>query len=392
MAIGIGCLILGYVLSQFFRAFMAVMAPVLTEDLGATAALLADASGMWFLTFALAQLPIGWALDKVGPRRTAAVLLAAGGAGGSIVFAMAQGTGAILLAMALIGVGCAPVLMAAYFIFARTYTPAMFGTLAGATIGIGSLGNLGAALPMSLAVEAFGWRGTMLGLAALTLAVAVALWIFVRDPPRIVAVKGDGSLWQVLRVPGLWFVMAMLLVNYAPAGGIRGLWAGPYFTDVFGAPVSQVGMLTLLMGMAMVLGSFAYGPLDRVFGTRKGVILCGNLAGLACLTALWWMPGPGLWTAALLIAGVGLFGTSFPMLMAHGRAYFPPHLAGRGVTMLNLFGIGGVGLFQVISGRVFEAVPEGASAVQAYGTLFGFFALVLAAGCLIYAFAEDRTD
>ena len=46
----------------------------------------------------------------------------------------------------------------------------------------------------------------------------------------------------------------------------------------------------------------------------------------------------------LLLAGVGFFGSSFGMVIAHGRAFFPPHLIGRGVTLLNLFGIAAVGL------------------------------------------------
>jgi hypothetical protein len=66
---------------------------------------------------------------------------------------------------------------------------------------------------------------------------------------------------------------------------------------------------------------------------------------------------------------------------------------GRGVTLLNLFGIGGVGLFQVISGRVHTAATATATGpAEVYGTLFGFFALVLTAGCAVYALSRDRTD
>ena len=36
-------------------------------------------------------------------------------------------------------------------------------------------------------------------------------------------------------------VLPLTLVHYAPVGGIRGLWAGPYLTDVFGlSPVQNV--------------------------------------------------------------------------------------------------------------------------------------------------------
>ncbi|MFN3937082.1 MAG: MFS transporter [Gemmobacter sp.] len=393
MTVGIASLVLGYLLSQFYRAFLAVLAPSLEADIGATAADLADASGLWFLVFALMQLPVGWALDRVGPRRTCAALLGLCGGGGAALFAAAEGPGAILLAMALIGAGCSPVLMSSYYIFARVYRPAIFGTLAGLTIGIGSLGNLGAALPLAAAVEAFGWRPTVAGLAVVTALIALGIAALVRDPVRIEARPGDGSMLDILRSPAIWPILIMLLVNYAPSGGIRGLWAGPYFTEVFGADAAQVGTVTLLMAVAMILGNLAYGPLDRLFGTRKWAVLAGNLAGVACLAALWLEPQPGFWTAAALIAAIGFFGVSFPLLMAHGRAFFPPHLTGRGVTLLNLFGIGGVGVFQLLSGRVHSAAEATlAPAPAVYSTLFGFFAVVLLTGCIIYAFSRDRTD
>jgi sugar phosphate permease len=391
MRLGIAALVLGYVLSQFYRAFLAVLAPDLIADIGATPAELANASGLWFLAFALMQIPIGFALDSLGPKRTASVLLALGGAGGALVFATAQGPGAIILAMALIGVGCAPVLMAAFYLFARHFSPAVFGTLAGVLVGVGSMGNLGAALPLTLAVEAMGWRTTVTAVAVVTLAVAAAIALFVEDPPRVQSQAGDGGFLQILKEPSVWLISLMLMVNYVPSGAIRGLWAGPYFAQVHGAEAALIGTMTLMMGLAMVLGNFAYGPIDRWFGTRKWGVLGGNLAGVACLVVLWMNPQPGLWTAGALIAAVGFFGMSFPLLMAHGRAFFPPHLVGRGVTLLNLFGIGGVGVFQVLSGYVHNAAV-GPDPALTFGTLFGFFALVLGAGCLGYAFSRDRTD
>src|SRR5690606_5082353 len=123
MKVGIAALVAGYVLSQFYRAFLAVLTPALGADLGATPADLGRASGLWFLCFALMQLPVGWALDRIGPRWTTAVLLALGGGGGATLFALATSPLHIQVAMGLIGIGCAPVLMAGYFIFARVYPP-----------------------------------------------------------------------------------------------------------------------------------------------------------------------------------------------------------------------------------------------------------------------------
>ncbi|MDP3960474.1 MAG: MFS transporter, partial [Pseudorhodobacter sp.] len=332
MRAGIACLVLAYVLSQFFRACLAVLTPVLKADLGASAADLASASGLWFLTFAAMQLPVGWALDRVGPRLTTALLFGLFGAGGALLFALAQGPGAVRLAMALIGIGCAPVLMASYYIFARSFSPVVFGTLAGATLGFGSLGNIAGSLPLAWSVAAFGWRETLFALAALTLLLAIAIALWVRDPERVTGAT-RGSVFELLKIPAMWVILPLMAVNYIPAAALRGLWVGPYYADVFGADAAGIGRVTLVMGLAMVLGNFAYGPLDRLLGSRKWVVFGGNLAAVVCLLALWAAPAAGGWQTVALLAGVGLFGASFPMIMAHGRAFFPPHLIGRGVTL-----------------------------------------------------------
>jgi len=392
MKLSLFFLVLGYLLSQFYRSFLAVLSGLLQTDVGVTADDLAFASGLWFLVFALAQLPVGWALDRFGPRRTTAVMLGLGGTGGAIIFAMAQNALHINLAMGLLGIGCAPVLMASYYIFARSFPPAIFATLAGAVIGFGSLGNILGALPMAWAAEAFGWRESILAIGAVTALVAGVIWLVVQDPPKVETPDGaQGSLLDVLRIPALWLLLPLLIVNYAPAAGLRGLWVGPYYADLYGASATGIGQVTLLMALAMIAGNFAYGPLDRVFGTRKGVILGGNLLGTACLFALAFFPMAGFWQAAVLFAAVGFFGASFPMMMAHGRSYFPPHLTGRGVTFLNLCSIGGVGVLQVLSGRVHARAPA-VPPEAAYQTLFLFFAVLLLVGCIIYAFAKDRTD
>lgn len=392
MKLGIASLVLAYMLSQFYRAFLAVLTPSLAADTGATPADLAFASGVWFLVFAGMQIPVGAALDRIGPRRTAAVLLALGGAGGAAVFAVAQTPGQITLAMALIGAGSSPVLMSAYFIFARVYPPAVFATLAGAMIGLGSLGNIAGSAPLAWAVAEIGWRETMWGLSGLTLLVAAILLVMVRDPERI-ARSENGSVLDLLRMPVLWPIIAIMLVNYAPSAGIRGLWVGPYAENVFAADTARIGQVSLVMGLAMIAGNFLYGPLDRLLGTRKWVIIGGNLLGAAACLALFALPQSSLVLSTVLLALVGVTGASFPVIVAHARAFFPPHLTGRGVTLINLFGIGGVGLGQFITGRIHGSVSARAeSAAAPFEAIFLFFALALLCGIAIYTVSRDRTD
>lgn len=391
MRAGIVFLGLGYVLSQFYRAFLAVLAPALTADLGMDPESLARASGLWFLAFAAMQLPVGWALDRFGPRLTAVVLMAVGAAG-ALVFALAPSAGWVHLAMMMIGAGCAPVLMAAYYIFARVYPPHIFATLAGVTVGIGTLGNIASSLPLAWGVEALGWRAVMVVLAGITALSALAVGVFVTDPPRAAAGAPKGSLRQVLSLRGMWPVIPALIVGYAPMAAVRGLWIGPYMRDVHGLDAAGIGRMSLLMGLFMVAGSFASAPLDRVFGTRKWVVLPCLVLTAASLAALAAFGGASLTLDMVMLCALGLFGATYAVQMAHGRAFLPPHLTGRGVTLLNLFSIGSVGVFQFASARLFAAASPGATALTPFSAIFAAFAAAVIVCGAIYLISRDRTD
>jgi len=390
MRAGIFFLVVAYMLSQFYRAFMAVLTPVLETDLGATAGDLSLALGLWFAAFALMQLPVGWALDHVGPRKTASVLFLLGAAGGAGLFSVAQGPVGLQIAMVMIGIGCAPVLMSTYYIFARTYPAAVFGTLAGVTVGISSLGNLLSAAPLARLVAEFGWRETVGGFAVLTVGVGLAIAVLVRDPEKPQG-EAKGSLLDLLKMPVLWPILIMMFVCYAPAAGIRGLWIGPYVIDSFGLELSEIGMITTIMGLAMVAGNFMYGPIDRLTGSRKGPILIGNLGVAIICLSFWVTPPSGLWAATALFALLGVLGASYPIVISHGRSFLPPHLTGRGVTLMNLFGMGGAGVMQFLSGPTHANLTARMGAEAAYGALFGMIGLVVLAGLAIYAFSRDST-
>ena len=397
LRLGIIALLFGYIMSQFYRACLAVLTPVLETEIGASATDLSFASGLWFLTFAVMQFPVGWSLDKYGPRLTASVMLMIGGGGGAAIFAVATSPLHVQIAMAFIGIGCAPVLMASYFIFARAFPAAMFATLGGTLIGIGTMGNLASAAPLAMAASAFGWRESLWALTFITAIIAASIWFFVKDPeaPKSNAEddahNGTDGFITIFKIPALWLIAPLLFFSYASAAGLRGLWAGPYMQQIFQLDSSGIGLVTLAMGAGMSVGSFLYGPLDRIFKTRKWVIIVGNTGTFLSLIGLSFWPNLGVATATILLSLVGVFGMSYPLMMAHGRSFIPQHLTGRGVSMLNLCSIAGVGSMQALSSIAYRWGAE-QNIETGYQALFLFFALPLFLSLLIYVFSQDRLD
>ena len=386
---GLVALALAYVLSQFYRSFLAVLTPQLTLELGADKADLSLASGLWFIAFGLMQFVVGVGLDRYGPRRTAGWIFGLATTSGALIFASAQTPAAITVAMCLFGIGCSPVLMASLFIYAQRFDARQFAVLTSWLVAFGNLGNVVGASPLATAVDQFGWRSVMLGLGALSLSISLAVLWLVRDPElEQPANSGFGGYITLLKKPGLWAIMVMMLFCYAPVAGVRGLWVGPYLTDLYAANSLLIGKVTLWMAIAMVTGSLIYGPLDRIFNTRKWVVFTGNSVVLCVLLFFTFNPVPGLSTTTALLVVLGVSGTSYGVLMAHGRSFLPAHLVGRGVTLFNFYSIVGVGLMQFVTGRVVATQPD-TSSPATYQILFGTYAVAVFIALAIYVTSKD---
>lgn len=387
---GIAILCLGYVLSQFFRSFLAVLAPPLIGELGIGADDLSFALGAWFASFSLMQFPVGVWLDRHGPRRTGGLLMAVAGLGAAL-FAVADSAAELVAAMALIGIGCSAVLMSAMYIFAREFDAAKFAALSSVFIAFGNLGNILGSAPLAAAVGHWGWRATLGGMAVASLLVAAGILAFVRDPERIAGggARRGGGFFALLGIGPLWLVFPCIFLGYAVAGGMRGIWAGPYFAQVHGLSNAAIGWITLGMAIGLTIGGLFYAPLDRHFNTRKWVVLPGALPVLAAVAALAMWPAASAMQAAALMVAICLFGTSYAVTMAHGRAFVPAHLTGRGVTLLNFFSISGAGAMQFVTGKVFAWSGGTTAGADAYRAVFSAYALALAISLILYAFSRD---
>ena len=270
MYFGIAILCIAYILSQFFRSFLAVLSSVLANDIGAQPDDLAYALGLLFLVFAVMQIPVGWGLDRFGPRIVSSVLLLIGGGGGAFLFASAQNPSHINLSMALLGVGCSPILMASYYIFARNYSPKIFATLAATFLGIGSLGTLIGASPLTYFVGILGWRDAVELIGIFTIFISLFLLFTVKNPDiKYESSVSSGGFWSILKSKDILLIAPIAIICYAPVAGLRGIWLGPYFEKKFEASIDEIGTIGLIMSLGMIFVTFFYFQLDSIFKTRK---------------------------------------------------------------------------------------------------------------------------
>jgi MFS family permease len=394
----VATLIAIYMVSQFLRNSVGVIAPNLAREIGLSAAQIGVLSSAFFFAFAAVQIPLGVALDRFGPR--ACLLFCVGIAVvGAVTFALARTPGELIAGRVLLGLGSSASFMAPLALYARRFPAGRFATLVGLQLGIGSFGTLFATAPLAFATALAGWRNSFLGVGLFTLLLLILVAVVVREDDGAKPAsqreswrQGIAGILAVLRTPSVGPLFLMHLTAYSSFALIVGLWGAPYLTHIYGYGLEARGNLLLLPALTQILGSLTWGPLDRRFGSYKRPVLVGA-GGTAALLAL--IAASGTLATTALIAWLAVFGficAYTPVLIAHGRSLFPPHLVGRGITLLNVGSMGGVFVAQLVSGFVidfFPQGPDGAYALNAYRVVFALQAVAILLSCLTYLRTRD---
>ena len=203
--------------SFFYRTSPAVISVYLLRDFSLGAEKLGLLSSIFFIVFAVAQVPLGPALDFIGPRKVVSVLGTLG-ALGSLTFALAPSYEVCLLGRGLTGLGMSCMYMATLTIVANWYPPRQFATLTGIVSSLGNTGALTATLPLALLAGSLGWRGSFHLFAAVNFLLAVLAWMTIRDRParaagQPVLLPEDFSLGKAFRAvlgsSTFWFIATL---------------------------------------------------------------------------------------------------------------------------------------------------------------------------------------
>ena len=147
----------GYFISALLRAITATLSPLLTSEFNLTAGDLGLLAGGYFLGFASMQIPLGYLLDRHGPKKVVSSFLLIAIIG-TIAFALAQSFSGLLISRILIGVGVSACLMGpltAYRVwFADEYQQRANAWM----LMVLSMGFVFSTLPVQLLLPIIGWR------------------------------------------------------------------------------------------------------------------------------------------------------------------------------------------------------------------------------------------
>ena len=373
--------------SAFFYFDMSFMVWVMLGPLGVQIAsdlhLDAGQKGLMvavpLLAGALLRVVNGVLVDRIGPKATGLigqVIVILG-----LIFAWYFGIhsfGQILALGIMLGVAGASFAVALP-LASRWYPPEHQGV----ALGIAGAGNSGTAFAAlfapSLAV-AFGWN-TVFGLAAIPLAVALAVYLFLaKESPNCPPPQRLADYLSVLKIGDTWWFMFLYSVTF---GGFVGLSSSLtiYFNDEFGLSPVTAGYFTAACVFAGSLVRPVGGAIaDRIGGVRSLSIMLSIVVialGLTSLDVWTAVPALAILVVAMLALGMGN-GAVFQLV--------PQRFQKEIGVLTGLVGMaGGIGGFYLASSLGYAKQLTGS-----YHPGFLIFALLAAAALVMLTGVKSR--
>ena len=250
----------GYFISALLRAITATLSPLLTSEFNLNAGDLGLLAGGYFLGFASMQIPLGYLLDKHGPKRVVSSFLLIAIIG-TVAFALSQSFSGLLISRILIGVGVSACLMGpltGYRIwFADEYQQRGNAWM----LMVLSMGFVFSTLPVQILLPVIGWRW-IFGFVAIVIFLIIILTLLFIPPWKSENSKDReniGSLSDVRKNKFFRSTIPLGLFNYGGMVAIQTLWAGPWMVRVTGYTPLESATGLFWINITMLIAFFIFG-------------------------------------------------------------------------------------------------------------------------------------
>ena len=376
-------LALAFIIVYFHRIALAVVMDYLMIDLRIDEAAVAGTlAGMYSIIYLVMQIPSGILADFWGARKTVTAGLVVAGVG-SFLFAVALGAPAAFLGRIVVGVGVSVIYVSILKTLSVWFRPDKFATMTGLTVLAGNLGGAMGTVPLAFLVEHFGWRNAFMAVGVLTLLIALACWIVVRDAPGPVAgmnpIKNGASappgerqpflktwrslavaLKKVVKNPQNWPPFISIFGVYGTLIAFSGAWSVNYLMQVYGLSRGEAAQYMLLVTVGMMAGCPLVGYISDKVRRRRAPHLVFFMAYMI----IWglfvvWGGKPPQSVLYPLFFFMGFTGSTIITIFAVVKEVNPPEYSGLALGVVNMGGFVGIALLQPLLGYLLDLRWQG---------------------------------
>ncbi len=377
-----------YMVVFFHRLAAGVVRNDLVRDFGLSASAFGSLAAMYFYAYMAMQVPVGMLADTLGARATVSAGMLLAGAG-SVLFGLAPTPGLLFLGRFLVGIGVSTVFVSILKIQSQWFREREFATMSGVTALVGNLGGVLAQAPLALAVAAFTWRSTFLGIGLFSGILALLCWGFIRNRPQdkgwpalneaqagIVPPRAEELLAGLKGVVSRWRVWPAFVLSGCASGlylAFSGAWGTSFLRDVYGmerTAASGIVAFSVYGGMA---GCFLTGWFSDRIGRRRPPLLALSTGFCACWAAivLWNGGRPPVEALRPLFFLLGFSASSYMLAWSITKETNLPRFTAVAISVVNTGAFLGTALITTAMGMILDLAPAFDAAGQ-YRAMFLF--------------------
>jgi MFS family permease len=332
--------VFGYFLSSIYRTVNAILAPAIMETTGMSVAMVGASTSVYFLAFALMQIPAGILVDCYGPRRVQSALFFVGSLG-AILFGFSTGPILLILGMLLVGMGMSGGFTVGVVANRLWFNKQEFMLLNSLLFSLGSLGTVVSSWPMEALLDSMGWKWIVVSLAVITFIAAIVFLMIVPDPKvhpsKHVCENYIKGLKEIFHDRYFWKVAPIAMFSYSSIFVFQSYWISPWLQEIYGIAGKEASMYLLWVALAMIVSPIVFSGVCHLLPNWK--VRYDWFAGIGALVALA--------LQILIVSGVlgssyvlwmlySFFITALALLYSNLGIHFGVERAGRASAALNM--------------------------------------------------------
>ena len=361
-----GVAVLAYVLAVVQRSSLGVSGVDAQDRFAVSAAVLSTLAVVQIAVYAGLQIPVGIALDRVGPRKLVllgAALLVVGQA----VVAVSPTIGPAIAGRVLVGAGDAMTFISVIRLVPMWFSGRILPQISQWTGNLGQVGQVLSAFPFAVLLHTAGWTPAFGVAAAASLVGLLLAVVFVRNGP--VPVRTDTiplphswrgafhTFGHALRRPGTQLGFWSHYVTQSSGTVFSLLWGVPMLRGLGYSPSEAAAFLTVIVVTGFVAGP-VLGVLCARFPLRRSNLVLGIVLALGVVwTAVLLWPGhPPTWLLVLLVLAMGVGGPGSLIGFDFARSFNPVGSLGSANGVVNVGGFLAAFVMMFLIGTLLDVV------------------------------------
>ncbi|OJU73195.1 MAG: hypothetical protein BGO07_03410 [Alphaproteobacteria bacterium 40-19] len=332
-----------YAFQFFLRSCPNAMAPQLMEEFNIGAQGLGYFSAAYYWFYSSLQIPLGLALDALGPKRvlrvgTVVCVL------GALLFGLSSSLSVAIAGRCLIGIGAAVAFIGSTKMnglwFSAAYMAFITGLLSAAGKIAGACAN--AFLPKLLPV--MSWHTLVLLLSGAGFLLTLLIWIFAKDGPEdcheqnsdfsnFKGIKTD--FLQVAKTKEVWILGFYGYSLYLTLSVFSETFSIGFLQKSFSIDAEQAGYLAALVPIGSCIGAPILSFLSDYLCKRVILLKISAFFTLLCSSIVFFSPLPNLGTLQLFLFLFGFFSGGQILVFITGAGYCAKKMVGSAMGIVN---------------------------------------------------------